>query len=79
VSSLNNVKARRSPAAGSDRFIAGQEQAVVTHVWYFHGTPSILYRDVIVDGSLSYEVLGILPPSQSDYSKIQTREILHGG
>ncbi len=79
VSSLKKVKARRSPASGSDRFIAGQEQAVVTHIWYFNGSPAILYKDVIVDGSLSYEVLGTLPPSRPDHLKVQTREILRGG
>ena len=78
VPSLDPIRGRRSPASGSDRFLAGREEAIVTNIWYFDGSPDIRFKDLIVDGTTTYEVLASLPPSKPDHLKLQTREFQHG-
>ena len=71
-------KGRRHAASGSDRFVAGREEADVTHVWYFDFGVDIKVRDTIEDGGIQYEVLALLPPSEDEFLKVQAQEIQSG-
>jgi len=75
LSVVATVKGRRRAASGSERLVAGREDAKVTHIWYFEPGTDIKVRDTVVDGSASYEVLALLPPSEDLYVKAQTKEI----
>lgn len=71
-------KGRRQAARGTDRFVAGREEADITHVWYFDFGVDIKIKDTIEDGSISYEVLALLPPSEDEFLKVQVQEIQSG-
>lgn len=58
--------------------MAGREDVDVTHVWYFDFGVDIKIQDTIEDGGIKYEVLALLPPSEDEFLKVQSREIQSG-
>jgi hypothetical protein len=72
-------KGRRVPASESERSLAGRQEAVVTHVWYFDKGVDVRNRDVLYSaGGITDEVVGSLPPSSPDFVKVTVKEIQLG-
>ena len=78
LTEVETPKGRRHVASGADRFVAGREEADVTHVWFFDFGVDVKVRDTIEDGGIKYEVLTLLPPSLDEFLKVQAREIQSG-
>ena len=58
---------RMCPASGTERVIAQSEEYRVTHVLYTLTIEDVERGDVIEDGELVWEVLGVLEPSHSGH------------
>ena len=78
LSEVAAPKGRRVPASESERLIAGREEALVTHVWYFDKGVDVRVRDVLVSSPYTDEVVGSLPPSVPDFVKVAVKEIQIG-
>jgi len=76
---VTGVKGRRQAASGNERLVAGREEALVSHVWYFDAGVNVRNRDVLESNGIQDEVISVLPPSRDDFMKVAVKEIQIGG
>jgi SPP1 family predicted phage head-tail adaptor len=64
-----SVPARIRPAGYKERATAQREEAVPTHVVYVLPTQDVRRSDLVLNGSLRYEVLDVEDPSEAGHHR----------
>ncbi len=73
---IATVRAKIDPAGARDRTVADRDADRVTHVGYFEAGVDVIRDDVVTEGTNSFKVLSLLPPSSSDHLKTLMEIIL---
>jgi len=64
---IGQMKGRISVANIAERTAAAQEHAVVSHVVYCSADEDIRRGDLVTDGRITVEIVGVRNPSEADH------------
>lgn len=60
---IGTIRGRLRPASASERTVAAQEQAVISHVFYCSADEDIRRGDRLINGGLTVEIIAVKEPS----------------